>query len=479
MFNSNMVYRSPSSEYDSIDERISNPIDSNDIIRTSSFENSQDNFKSVSLYSDTSYVEQDEDENILLTAYIPKYKFWKSEPMMENYFGLSLFLLTLIFSLFDVDLSYDITWGNNTNIQITQNVVLYPFLIVVTLIMIYTQHKVLNRKRYIRFYLIFFPLIIVSDILGNFYLFKNNGFGSTIFCVLFGLLYRIFFDLTRRFHYVEISKLQGLPFSHENFAKIAVIIFTVDFSTMGLYMAKSLLISWIIPFITLLFILLFGYKLIDANVGMIFAVGIATTGSSAALIIGNLLNFNINGLRRITTIMMLLILLNINCIPLLSEKFNLKSTTEGAWVSSSVDSLGAALGSGSLGNIDVIQYTLISKLLNMMLIGPIYLIINILWLGERKYYMLWKLFPKFIFGFILTSVVVTLLPNKIQDVTVNNCFFVSQWFLKMGLILIGFDINLQILIYIKQYWKLFLLFGVGKFIDILFGIATVYFLYQM
>lgn len=436
-------------------------------------------FPRISLFSDTTNVEENTDEALLITSHVPKYNFWTSEQMLENYFGIFLFTLTLIFSLNKVDLTFDDIWLNSTSVDFSQQIVVYPTLICITLIMICIQHKVLNKRRFIRFYSMIFPLIILSDVVGNYYHLEKYGLGPTIFCVIFGLFYRICFDLTNKCHLIDIARLQNLCFTSENFSKISIIILSVNFSTIGTYPAISLAGSWLTPWVTMLFIIIFGRRLLNVDTSIIYAVGIATTGPSASYLIGNLLGYNINLLRRITSIMMIIIILNINCIPLLSESFNLNNKTEGLWISNSVDSIGGAMASGSLGGIVILQYTTISKILNVLLLGPMYLLISKVKSKETNIGVLWEYFPKFIFGFLITSTVITFLPNDMQSITINNCYSMSQWFLKMGLVLIGFDIDIKIFKLLPEYWKLFVLFLIGKFIDVLLGILTAYLSYQI
>jgi len=371
------------------------------------------------------------------------------------------------------------TWSNSTGILLKQDIVGYPLIITITIFVNVVQQKVFKKKKLMFFYFIIFPLVIISDLIGTYKPIEKSGFGVPIWCILFGSLFRVIFDLTKKIHCVEIYTLQKSLIPYESTIKISIIILAMDWSNLSTYFAKSLVIAWVESSIMIIIISLIGIKLIDHNTSLIAAFGIALCGPFTSTLIANIVNFNINILHRITTVMTLSVVPSIFSLPLISNSLNLTSAGEGAWIGGSIDSIGAALAGGNLGGMYVLQNTILIKILQMILISPLCLLINVLFVRKHQYIILWHTFPKFVFGFIITSTIVTILPEDIKELVITNCFSVSQWFLEVGFVMMGFDINFKILTHLKRDWRIFTLYFIGKIIDTSVVLGISYLLYEL
>ena len=115
----------------------------------------------------------------------------------------------------------------------------------------------------------------------------------------------------------------------------------------------------------------------------------------------------------------------------------------------------------------------------MLLMFPLALIINrVKGSGKNKIFILDLAFEKFMLAFLVSSTILTSLSDSYKENVSNNCFLLAQWFSNSGFVLIGFNINLKILLKIKEQWRILLLYTIAKILDtgIVFGI--VYFIFE-
>lgn len=419
-----------------------------------------------------------EEEELLISRIQNKINFWNSDEMWIVYIGLFSFFGTLILSLFDLNIPSMQIWGNSTKILLEIDIIGYPLLVLVTLIINNLQQIIIRKRQMAIMYLIIFGLIIIADLIGNYEPIKQTGFGTSFWCVLFGLLFRYLVQITKRFHYVTISNLQKTIIPYEATIRIAIIIYAIDLSQVLYLVLNGLVIAWVETFAMIVIITILGYKLINFNTGLVVAFGISICGPFAASKIADIISYDLYSLKTFLSIMSISTIPSLLSIPMIANGTNLTSQSEGTWIGGSVDGIGVVIASSSLGGEQVVESAIIIKLLQMIFLVPLCLAVNhFMKYGKSNFYVLQSTFPIFIIAFLLSSTILSLLPEPYKEKVSNNCFVLSQWFSNSAFVLIGFDINLKILFKIKQEWRVFLLYIIGQILDIVSIFILAYFLF--
>jgi uncharacterized membrane protein YadS len=225
-------------------------------------------------------------------------------------------------------------------------------------------------------------------------------------------------------------------------------------------------------------IAIIGYKFINFDTGLVVAFGTSICGPFAASKIADIISYDLYSLKNFLSIMSISTIPSLLSIPMIANRTNLTSQSEGTWIGGSVDGIGVVIASSSLGGEQVVESAIIIKLLQMILLVPLCLAVNhFMKYGKSAFYVLQITFPIFIIAFLLSSTILSLLPEPYKEKVSNNCFILSQWFSNSAFVLIGFDINLKILFKIKKEWKVFLLYIIGQILDIASIFILAYFLF--
>lgn len=89
---------------------------------------------------------------------------------------------------------------------------------------------------------------------------------------------------------------------------------------------------------------------------------------------------------------------------------------------------------------------------------------------EKAYILLWKRFPKFVLGFIITAVLFnTVIPGGQDERTLvkNYCFYVSEYFSTLSFVSIGLGLKMgELKQNIRSLGKLCVLYMIAQLVDI-------------
>jgi uncharacterized membrane protein YadS len=179
--------------------------------------------------------------------------------------------------------------------------------------------------------------------------------------------------------------------------------------------------------------------------------------------------------------------------PLIAHVLNLSQPVAGAWIGGSIDTSAAVAASGAIaGNVALVYATSV-KLVQSAFIGLVAFLLTIYWITrvekestrERPPVSeIFTRFPKFVIGFLLASVVVTLLAsNHFFGSSVHTTAVYADitslrvWFFTLAFVSIGLSFKVSDL---KQSgWQPVAVFGIGVIFNALIALLTAYIIFGL
>ena len=153
----------------------------------------------------------------------------------------------------------------------------------------------------------------------------------------------------------------------------------------------------------------------------------------------------------LTVVMMVL-------MPLFCRWLGMDPLVAGAWIGGTIDSTGAVVAAGQLLGDQAMQTAAVIKMIQNVLIGVVAFFIALYWVtriepaatGRPGLVEIWNRFPKFVLGFILASLVVSLLfVPLLGSEQVDESLGISKnfraWFFCLAFLCIGMDSNFRVL----------------------------------
>ena len=363
-------------------------------------------------------------------------------------------------------------WHSNNIIEsfTLLNIVSLLLMMSFTIISLMIVHKMLNKPLNIYKYLITCAIIFVCEIIGTFDVLYNAGMGTAIWCIIFGIIFRLFIK--------DTSGFLGLDF----YIKVSVVLLAVDMTTVGAIGPKGLVVGWVETSIVFISTILFGVyatKIVPSE-SIVVSGCLSICGSSAAIAINDILKIGDDLQKYIISVMSILTIPFIPLIPIIGTSLHFNNNTLGAWIGGCIDTTGAVSASSSLTNANVVQAAIIVKMIQNVWIVPVVIGVSLYQTKTFSLKMIWDNFPKFVIGFILTGLITTFLPDNIRTITAANSFVVSEWFSAISFVIIGFEID--ILVMPKKFVenkKILLIYLVGQLFDTFTTLGMAYLMFSV
>ncbi len=132
---------------------------------------------------------------------------------------------------------------------------------------------------------------------------------------------------------------------------------------------------------------------------------------------------------------------------------NLSPDVAGAWIGGNIDTTAAVVGAGAIHSQQALKVASIVKISQNALIGVVAFLLALYWVAvvERKAGQrprvreIWDRFPKFVLGFILASIVVTLVTSAgwVGKTGVRDLRHLREWFFIAAFLSIGYGLSLR------------------------------------
>jgi len=175
-------------------------------------------------------------------------------------------------------------------------------------------------------------------------------------------------------------------------------------------------------------------------------------------------------------------------MPALSKALGLPEAVGGAWLGGTIDSTGAVVAAGAFLGEEAERVAAVVKMIQNVLIGVVAFLVAVFWVarveqdadGPRPGLMeIWYRFPKFIVGFVLASLIFSLVlmpimgPDEVGSVLDQSKVF-RGWFFCIAFVSIGLESNFRELSSQLVGGKPIILYLVGQSFNIMLTLLMAY-----
>ena len=336
-------------------------------------------------------------------------------------------------------------------------------LFLIALVVLYIGNRLLSRPLRGLFwsFVVVFAVSLLAQYIAKIPAVKYYGFEAVFFSVIFGLIIRNCFRIPDWLK----PAIQG-----EFFIKIGVVclgatILFRDFVTSG--------VAGIVQAcIVVTCVWLFGFWLsrrmnVEERAGMTLSGGVTICGVSACIATGGVTKVQDKYLSYIISVVLIIAvpmiylmpLLAKWIVPLLTEDVAVQNEIMGAWIGGTVDTTSGVAAASDMVNDAVNKTAMIVKATQNVLIGIVAFCIATYLAskgGDGKLHrpslgLVWEKFPKFVLGFVLASLVFSLLQSnhifpdweakKLAETSMAKTF--STFFFSLAFVCIGMDTRLK------------------------------------
>lgn len=299
-----------------------------------------------------------------------------------------------------------------------------------------------------------FPVIFVMSMIAQLVAssgsMKNLGLETVIFSLIIGLF---------------ISNVLGTPkwlregIQSEFYIKIGLVMLgaTILFSEImkaglfGVLQAVVVVVSvWYFAF-------WIAKKLrIDAELSMMLASAVSICGVSAAIATAGAIKGDSKKLSYVISLVLIVAIPMMILMPLAARWMKLPDEVTGAWLGGTIDTTGAVVAGGTIAGDIALKFSTIIKFSQNVLLGVAAFLISIYWsyrktddsLREKpSLRLIWERFPKFVLGFIVTSLIFSFIIDSNTAVEAGKTIksYQSLWF-NLAFVCIGLETRFKDLI---------------------------------
>ena len=293
-------------------------------------------------------------------------------------------------------------------------------------------------------FIVIFALAIVAQLLSSFAIFKDLGFETVLFSLAIGLIIGNMFRLPQWL----LSGVQT-----ELFVKIGLVLLgaTILFNDILQAGGKGLIQAIIVIVLVWYFAFWIAKKLkVDDEFATMLASAVSICGVSAAIATAGAINGDKKKLSFIVSVVLIVAVPMMIFMPMIAQWIGFSDEVTGAWLGGTIDTTGAVVGAGTIAGETGLKYATIIKFSQNVLLGIAAFAISVFWAyrgknnqsGDSKkvsFKIIWKRFPKFVLGFIITSLVFSFLLDaetaKSAGSTIKSLstFWFSLAFISIGL----------------------------------------------
>jgi uncharacterized integral membrane protein (TIGR00698 family) len=192
---------------------------------------------------------------------------------------------------------------------------------------------------------------------------------------------------------------------------------------------------------------------VEEKLRALLAASVAICGVSAAITAAGAVLAKKEQLAYVTGLVILFALPLMFLQPLAAIRLNLSPEVAGAWIGGNIDTTAAVVGAGTIHSPQALKVASITKISQNALIGVVAFLLALYWVvvverkpGQRpSAWEIWERFPKFVLGFILASVVVTLALSNgwIAGGVKRDLGHLREWFFIAAFLSIGFGLSFR------------------------------------
>jgi uncharacterized integral membrane protein (TIGR00698 family) len=192
---------------------------------------------------------------------------------------------------------------------------------------------------------------------------------------------------------------------------------------------------------------------VEEKLRALLAASVSICGVSAAISAAGAVLAKKEQLVYVTGLVILFALPLMFLQPAAAVWLNLPPDVAGAWIGGNIDTTAAVVGAGALHSQQALKVATITKISQNALIGVVAFLLALYWVvvverkpGQRpSAWEIWERFPKFVLGFVLASIVVTVaLTSGWVGSSVNRELRnLREWFFIAAFLSIGFGLSFR------------------------------------
>src|SRR5574341_2216095 len=192
---------------------------------------------------------------------------------------------------------------------------------------------------------------------------------------------------------------------------------------------------------------------VEEKLRALLAASVAICGVSAAITAAGAVLAKKEPLAYVTGVVILFALPLMFLQPAAAIWLGLSPDVAGAWIGGNIDTTAAVVGAGTIHSQQALKVASITKISQNALIGVVAFLLALYWVavvgrkaGQRpSVWEIWERFPKFVLGFILASIVVSLgLANGwVVKAAVRDLQRLREWFFIAAFLSIGYGLSFR------------------------------------
>lgn len=192
---------------------------------------------------------------------------------------------------------------------------------------------------------------------------------------------------------------------------------------------------------------------VEEKLRVLLATSVAICGVSAAIAAAGAVLAKKEQLAYVTGLVILFALPLMFLQPTAAIWLGLSPDVAGAWMGGNIDTTAAVVGAGTIHSQQALKVASITKISQNALIGVVAFLLALYWVavvegkpGQRpSAWQIWERFPKFVLGFILASIVVTvgLANGWVAASATRDLRNLREWFFMAAFLSIGFGLSFR------------------------------------
>jgi uncharacterized membrane protein YadS len=262
--------------------------------------------------------------------------------------------------------------------------------------------------------------------------------------------------------------------------------------------APGLLTSWIVTPVVLITTFIFGQKVLkmeSPSLNMVISADMSVCGVSAAIATAAACKAKKEELSLAIGLSLAFTVLMMVAMPAFIKAVGMDEVLAGAWLGGTIDSTGAVAAAGAVVGPRALEVAATVKMIQNVLIGVVAFGVAVYWVGyverdrtgERPSLMeIWRRFPRFVIGFVLTSLIFSLLssyltagPELIDAMIDGSTGTLRGWLFCLAFVSIGLETNFRELSPYFRGGKPLTLYVCGQALNLCLSLAMSWLMFRV
>jgi uncharacterized membrane protein YadS len=230
---------------------------------------------------------------------------------------------------------------------------------------------------------------------------------------------------------------------------------------------------------------------LDDRLRALLSSAVSICGVSAAIAAAGAVEAKREQLAYTASLVILFALPSIFLLPWLANAFGLSGVVAGAWIGGNIDTTAAVAAAGAIMGEDALQIATIVKSAQNVLMGVVAVALTAYFTmraggaatgGKSVAATLWERFPKFVLGFLLASVIATVVKNslglapELVSARLATATSLREWFLIAAFVSIGLEFRIDSIR--EAGWRPVLVFGSAAVMNLTIGLIAAMLLFR-